>query len=477
MLFTDPFFLFYFLPAVLALHWLANRASAGRAYGNWARLCLFLSTLIFYGYSHAWWLAPFFVSIAFDFIWASALQRTQSPALRTLLLFASLTQNLSLLGLFKYWSFFKRLLAHVKPEWAVALPDLTENGAELPLPAGISFYTFESLSFVIDVYRREVTPPKNPLEFFAFIAMFPRFIAGPIVRYKDMVAQFAEYRGMQLEPGLLLFSLGLFLKCAFADSFGAFVPYAFDKFGEVSFVSAWLGVLAYTMQIYFDFSGYSLMAIGIGRCFGFRFPDNFRQPYLASSLQDFWRRWHISLSTWLRDYLYVPMGGSRKGSARTYLHLIITMGLGGLWHGASVNFVIWGLWHGGFLALERLFRLSDWLPKSLHSVLTFFVVLFGWIFFRAKYYTEAFSLIRVMFNPWATHLSASPEPLQIYSLSTSLCLLGLAYCFIWERRFLKYEIEAWVTIAWGKVVGAAMLVFALLYSFSAGQIPFLYFQF
>jgi alginate O-acetyltransferase complex protein AlgI len=308
VLFTDGIFLFYFLPAALLLHRLALGRSRGY-YPFCAKIVIFVLTLVFYGYRDVWWLIPFLVSVSFDFFWASLLIRAERPALRKALLFASVAQNLSLLALFKYREF---LGAYVP-----FMPSLAQDGLPLALPAGISFYTFESLSFVVDVYRREINSPLRAGDFFAFIGTFPRFIAGPIARYQSIVKQFRQYPGMQLEKGLVLFARGLFLKAVFADQFAVFVPYAFGNGFNGSSLAAVLGVLSYAMQIYFDFSGYSLMAIGLGYCLGFEFPNNFDRPYLATSLRDFWRRWHMTLSSWLRDYLYVPLGGNRRGPLRT----------------------------------------------------------------------------------------------------------------------------------------------------------------
>jgi len=478
MLFTDSFFLFYFLPAVLAIHYFTTRLNPKPTYSNLSRLVLFGSTLAFYGYQEPWWLLPFFVSITFDFLWAYLLAKVDHPGLRKGFLIASVIQNLALLALFKYWDFITANLAALAPNTFATVPRLTLNHVPLALPAGISFYTFESLSFVIDVYRREVKPPKNPLEFFAFIGMFPRFIAGPIVRYKDMQSQFQHYAGMDLEKGLALFIGGFFLKTCFADHFAVFLPYAFRPTPEaVGFVAAWVGVLAYTMQIYFDFAGYSLMAIGLGKCLGFDFPENFRTPYHAQSLSDFWRRWHISLSSWLRDYVYKAMGGSRHGTTRTYVNLLLTMVIGGVWHGASWNFVVWGGWHGLVLAIERALIKTTNGPSWFGRAYTFLAVMIGWVFFKASDLAQARSILTSMFNPWHGPTPFNPEGLKTHLLSLCFCAFGLVYGLHLEPRFTFTFKTLEQFNGWQKAGLVALFICALVTVFSSATVPFLYFQF
>ena len=476
MQFTDSLFLFYFLPAALICHRLAVSRQKGKAYPNQARVVFFLVTAVFYGLREPWWLIPFFTGIGFDFLWASLLVRTENPKWRKMLCVASVVQNIALLSVFKYWDFFLSLLTHAAPTIASGLPHLTVGGGPLSLPPGISFYTFESLSFVIDVYRREITPPRDPREFFAFIGMFPRFIAGPIVRYRDLRTQFQHYRGMQVEGGLLLFAWGFFLKCAFADNFEVFVEYAFHSYETQEFFSSWLGVTAYSLQVYFDFSGYSLMAMGLGKCFGFQFPENFKQPYLATSLQEFWRRWHITLSTWLRDYVYVSLGGSRRGKMVTYRNLFLTMLVGGLWHGARGTFVCWGAWHGLALCVERGFGARVPLPGPLKRMLTLLVVMVGWVFFRSNYgMHQAFQILKSMASPFAGSAHLNPEALRAAPVSVALCLLGLVYCFFIERHL---NLAAFEDFSWIKKIGAyTVFIASLLWVLSTRLVPFLYFQF
>lgn len=479
MLFTEPIFLFYFLPVVLLFHWGLTAFRKGDSYPRLARGGIFFATLVFYGFYNPVCLIPFAFSVLCDFIWARWLFRESRPGVRKVIVFLSIVQNLGLLSLFKYWGFFVRVLGRVWPELAASVPYLFQNGDVVGGIPGISFYTFESLSFVIDVYRGQVVPPRNALDFLGFIGMFPRFVAGPIVRYRDLSQQYDNYRGMEVEKGLFLFALGFFLKCTFADSFNAFVLYAFDRGSPPEFLSAWIGVLSYTFQIYFDFSGYSLMAIGLGRMLGFHFAPNFDRPYLATSLTSFWRRWHMSLSQWLRDYLYISLGGNRRGVWRSYLNVFLTMVIGGLWCGAGTNFLVWGAWHGFFLVVERLFQLERFLPSILHRVLTGSIIVVGWIFFRVKHgIPEALGILRAMVTPFADQSNFNAEGVFAHPLLVLTCAFALVYCFWIERRVDLEQMEKFKLFIWRfRASAVCMAIIGLLLVMSNPKVPFLYFQF
>lgn len=285
------------------------------------------------------------------------------------------------------------------------LNEFFRTGFNIPnivLPIGISFFTFQSMSYVIDVYRREIPAQKNPLSLALYVSLFPQLIAGPIVRYVDIRTQITDRR-VDLElfaSGVQRFIIGLAKKVLIANVLGETADKIFAlQYGQISVSSAWLGAVCYTMQIYFDFSGYSDMAIGLGRMFGFEFLENFNLPYISKSITEFWRRWHISLSTWFRDYVYIPLGGNRKGNV--YLHLFIVFVLTGLWHGAAWNFLFWGLWHGMFLIIERPFKIRKIninAPVFLKWGYTMLVVILGWVLFRAESLTRAYQYALTMFG-------------------------------------------------------------------------------
>jgi alginate O-acetyltransferase complex protein AlgI len=401
LLFTEPTFLFLFLPLLLLLYFIRGSREHA-AYGNWLLLA---ASVIFYakgGGAFTWLMLG---SIAFNYWMAIAVDRAHGTPSAARRLAVAVTVNLVVLGVFKYANFFadnvNALLAtvHAAP---IAVPRVL-------LPIGISFFTFHAISYVIDVSRRDATAQKSPVHAALYLLLFPQLIAGPIIRYRDIADQLAR-RVVSLDDfayGVRRFVIGLAKKVLIANV----VAGPADKiFGmppsELSTAHAWLGIVCYTLQIYFDFSGYSDMAIGLGRMFGFRFPENFRWPYVATSVTAFWRRWHISLSTWFRDYLYIPLGGNRVSPARRYRNLVTVFFLCGLWHGASWNFVIWGLWHGSFLVIERLttksptHQLTNSPPSGVQAwpvwphVYTMAIVMIGWVFFRADTLPGAIAFLR-----------------------------------------------------------------------------------
>jgi alginate O-acetyltransferase complex protein AlgI len=479
VLFTSNHFLFIFLPAAVALHYLATRLDRGTDYGPIARRVFFALTIFFYGYGHWWWVIPFAVSVAFDFLWAHLLGATQNERFRRLWLMASLTQNVGLLALFKYRTILIPLFSTLPACLRTPLLHATQSIPD-EIPAGISFYTFESLSFVIDIYRREIQPPRRASDFFSFIAMFPRFIAGPIVRYKSMVAQFSNYRGPQIEAGLCLFAVGFFLKSVFADNFALFADQVFQHSGSLAVASAGIGVVAFGLQLYFDFCGYSLMAVGIGKCFGFTFPTNFRQPYLAGSLQEFWQRWHISLSEWMRDYLFNPLAlyATRRSPAYLYAAIFTTMVMIGFWHGPHLTFVLMGAWHGFFLAVEHRFALTQRLNRQVHYALMLMVVFVGWVFFRATSMSQVQNILVGLMTPGTAGLSEIVHVVNFQPVAAACCVLGFLYCFGIEKHLNAAAWEGELPVGWGRRIAAtAMVIFSLQLDAAAAAIPFLYFQF
>ncbi len=397
MLFNSLTFLIFFV-VVMAAH---------RAPLSWTtkKLNLLLASYLFY----AAWNPPFvlliFLSTGVDWVVARRLARVGDLRARRGLLGLSLAVNLGMLGFFKYGSFllenFVALLAAFGVSYRPAAPDIV-------LPVGISFYTFQTLSYTIDVYRGVQRPRYSLLDFALYVSFFPQLVAGPIVRSGDFLPQCAKDRrpgADDLGWGLALLTLGLFQKTVLADGLLALVSdQVFRAWETVGVRDAWTGTLAFSCQIFFDFAGYSTCAVGIGRCLGFRIPENFRGPYGAIGFSDFWRRWHVSLSSWLRDYLYISLGGSRRGRVRTYANLMTTMLLGGLWHGASWRFVAWGGFHGLLLIAERGLRRVFGGSWALHwpalrpvgAVVTFLLVTIAWVPFRADSFAATFRLLRVM---------------------------------------------------------------------------------
>jgi alginate O-acetyltransferase complex protein AlgI len=405
LLFNSYPFVFGFLPLVLLgfallARWRARTASI---------VFLILASLFFYGRWNWKYLFLILFSIGFNYSWGLFLQRLKQernhlgPSTQRRILALGVAVNLALLGYFKYRNFF---LDTVNAALGTHLP-----APPLELPLAISFFTFEQIIYLVGAYHGEVGD-HDFLSYGLFITFFPHLIAGPIVRYKDIIPQLIRGSTFlvskeNLVAGLLVFAIGLFKKVIIADSFRGWVAAIFDNSHGVALGDAWGGALAFAMQIYFDFSGYSDMAIGLALMLNVRFPENFDSPYQARSIIDFWRRWHMTLSTFLRDFLYIPLGGNRKGTARTYVNLLVTMLLGGLWHGANWTFVVWGGLHGLFLAINHLWRQTrGQLPAALSWPITFLAVLVAWVFFRAQSFQRASQILRGMIGlsgmPWNT---------------------------------------------------------------------------
>ncbi len=392
MLFNSYTFLFGFLPLALLGWWLLgpkNLRLGFLAFASWA----------FY----AWWdwrfLPLMLTTTTVDYVAARAIARSANERHRRTLLAVALTINLGLLAYFKYAGFFMSSLDGLGHALGlpVELPEL-----RILLPIGISFYTFNSMSYTIDVFRRKVEPTSNVVEYTAFTALFPHLIAGPIVRFADLAHQLRRPERVLTSRiaaiGLYFFACGLVKKLLLADQLSPHVDRLFENAGELALVSAWAAAVGYSLQLYFDFSGYSDMAVGLAWLLGFRFPQNFNSPYKAANIADFWRRWHITLSSWIRDYIFIPLGGSRRGPARTVLILLVTMFLGGLWHGAAWTFVVWGLLHGVYLGGHSLLRRAGLTPHSvvLNRAITFVLVVAAFVVFRAPDLGTAGSILSSM---------------------------------------------------------------------------------
>jgi alginate O-acetyltransferase complex protein AlgI len=401
MVFSSYLFLFYFLPVALLLYYAVPRRAQ--------HLILTIVSYIFYGWANPLFSFLLLFSTLVDYIaglvmvrgsprnWRGGeIDRLEPGGSRTrsqkAALVVSICTNLGLLGFFKYFNFgvdsYTALI-----DWLGLGGLRIDSVLRVTLPLGISFYTFQSMSYAIDVYRGEATAIRTFIDFACFVSMFPQLVAGPIIRFQEVADQLRErtHTTTKFARGVAFFALGLAKKVLLANPCGKIADLAFEA-GSLGPIDAWYGVTAYAFQIYFDFSGYSDMAIGLGLMLGFVFAKNFDSPYRSRSITEFWRRWHISLSTWLRDYLYVPLGGNRKGRVRTYVNLFFVMLLGGLWHGAAWTFVIWGALHGALLIIERFFgkaALYRGLPAAVRVAITFTVVLFTWVFFRASDLTQA----------------------------------------------------------------------------------------
>ena len=387
MLFSSLTFLFYFLPVTLALYYVLPKACRNGV--------LLVASLFFYAWGEPVYVVLMILSILLNYVCGREIYESDEYGRRRSLVIAVII-NLAILGFFKYAGFFVETLNAVLPF------DIPFR--ELALPIGISFYTFQAMSYLIDVYRGEVRAQKNILHFALYISMFPQLIAGPIVRYVDIEKQLKERRTSLalFGSGVRFFIIGLAKKVILANSIGAVFESIRGDFlgGEAFVLTSWIGALAYALQIYFDFSGYSDMAIGLGKMFGFELLENFHYPYLADSITDFWRRWHISLSTWFREYVYIPLGGNRRGIPRQILNLLIVWSLTGFWHGAAWNFMFWGFYYGVLLVIEKfiLGGLLDHLPGFVRRIYTLVLVLIGWVFFFSNSLSEAFAYIGSMFG-------------------------------------------------------------------------------
>jgi alginate O-acetyltransferase complex protein AlgI len=467
MVFTTHIFLFYFLPAVLLVYYSLPF--------RWRNLFLTLASYVFYGWWEPWFVVLMMISTVVDYFCGRAISRpgaTRTQRLGGLL--TAIVCDMGLLAFFKYYTFtaenLNRLLQTLGAD---LLPVL-----QITLPIGISFYTFESMSYTIDVYRGIVRPARSFSDLSCFISLFPHLVAGPIVRYNVIAEQLAsrEHSWDKFSTGVALFIVGFAKKILLANPMGSAADAVFATQSPY-FLDAWFGVIAYAFQIYFDFSGYSDMAVGLSRMFGLVIPKNFASPYRAESITDFWRRWHISLSAWLRDYLYVPLGGNRYNLRRTYFNLALVMLLGGLWHGASWTFVIWGAYHGTLLAFERWFgkrTLYAWLPYSGRVAVTFVLVLISWVLFRSSSFPHALSYLYSMFGGASGGRAALLLAAEIYT-PYSLAILGLCTFLSFQRL----EVYDWVEgLNWGRsVVLVPLFVLAVMAMFTQTFNPFLYFQF
>ncbi len=462
MVFSSITFLFFFLPLVLLIYHLVPTI-------KWKNAFLLLASLVFYAWGEPVFVVVILFSSLLNYCMGLLIDRYKGANWP---LYIGVTVNLAILIVAKYANFAVENLNQIVPEdWAV-------GHLNIPLPIGVSFFTFQAISYLVDVKRGDGSVQKNPLNIFLYITLFPQLIAGPIVRYHHVATELKRrVSHLRLfQSGIDRFVVGLGKKVLIANNAGFVADAIMNQPDAWNTGAAWLGMVAYTLQIYFDFSGYSDMAIGLGRMFGFHFHENFNFPYQAKSIQEFWRRWHISLSTWFRDYLYIPLGGNRKGQQRTYVNLLIVFFLTGLWHGASWNFVFWGLFHGAFLLVERAGWLS-WVTKNkvFSHVYTLLVVMVGWVFFRIIDFSEA-----VNFCSHLLAFNGSSVPAEIGSKHIFFMVLGVLFSVNWKMSvFTAHKFEPLIPVFRGirQFSLLLLLVICCLSIASTTYNPFIYFRF
>lgn len=468
MLFSSIVFLFTFLPAVMILYYLLPV--------RFRNVILLLASLVFYAWGEPVYLFLMLLSILFNYFSGLDIARNlqDKRAAKRSLVF-NLIINLAVLGFFKYEGFVLDTLNGILP--------VHISYHALPLPIGISFYTFQILSYIIDVYRGNVKVQTNLPNFALYVTMFPQLIAGPIVQYADVDEQLAsrETSRTKFGEGSMYFIRGLAKKVLLANTSGMiFTEVSGLAKGNIAVMTAWLGAFAYMFQIYFDFSGYSDMAIGLGKMFGFEFNMNFNYPYVAKSITEFWRRWHISLSSWFRDYVYIPLGGNRVSKIKHIRNLLIVWFLTGLWHGAAWNFVAWGLYYGVILIIEKylLSSVLDRLPDVVRHIYSIVLVVIGWVLFFSSSFGQAADYIRVMFGAGA-HGFADRE--SMYLLTSNLILWLILIFGSTPLVHFRYEhmlrTKKWNTTIINSVVYAALFIVCIAYLVTETYNPFLYFRF
>lgn len=469
MVFSSAIFMFWFLAAVLVTYYIAP-VKARNA------VLLFYSLFFFYAWDVPGYALIMLFSTAFNFFCGIAIGKfreksNEKAANATLVM--SVVGSIAVLAFFKYTNLFISTISDVL---GASLPLL-----DLALPIGISFYTFQTMSYTIDVWRKECGVQKNFIDFAAYVTMFPQLIAGPIVRYADVEKQLATRKETvdAFGYGVVRFTIGLAKKVIIANGAGAIFS-QITAMTNPPVLTAWIGAVAYTFQIYFDFSGYSDMAIGLGKMFGFTFLENFDYPYISKSITEFWRRWHISLSTWFKEYVYIPLGGNRKGIRRQIINILVVWGLTGFWHGAKWNYLFWGLYFGVILILEKLFllKLLQKIPKVFSHIYTMFLVIIGWVIFANENFADMLAFLKNLFcsangfaDGYSVYLLLSNIALWIVAIVCSTTLVKRA------NAFLKEHVNAKVLDAVKIVFVAVLAVVSIAYMVGESYNPFLYFRF
>lgn len=469
MLFSSLIFIWYFLPVVFLIVYILKPL-------KWSNAVLLAASLFFYAWGEPKYIFLMMLSIGMNYIFGLLVDKCQKDQARLWITSLCIVLNLAILGYFKYFNFFISIINQsLGQEW-ISVRDIA-------LPVGISFYTFQALSYVVDVHRRKIKVQTNLWDLALYISFFPQLIAGPIVKYHEIEEQLSrrDMTGDKICYGLKRFTYGLGKKVIFANTFAAVVDTMLEPsiMEQMSTGLTWFVLLLYTLQIYYDFSGYSDMAIGLGKMFGFDFMENFNYPYLSASIKEFWRRWHISLSTWFREYLYIPLGGNRKGEKRTYINLFAVFLVTGLWHGAGLNFILWGAYYGVFIVAERLF-LGDLLEKNrwkpVNHIYTMFVVMTGWMLFRMESLSEIKHMVKVLFlgqgGVYTIPMYVDGRILFFTVLGIFLC--GPLQCFKPVRLWLYEERH----IYWRDIFCMSfVLIISTVLLVSNTYNPFIYFRF
>lgn len=468
MVFSSLVFLFAFLPTIIFLYYISK--------DKYKNYLLLTASLFFYAWGEPIYIVIMLVSILFNFIFGKKVDVRNDGKSRKFWLISSVIFNIGMLGVFKYTGFF------IENINGLFKTTITNPGISLPL--GISFFTFQAMSYVIDVYRKDAKVQNNLLNLALYISLFPQLVAGPIVRYQTVADQIEsrEHNLDKFTEGVSRFIIGLSKKVILSNSLGMLADSVFNTpTFDLTITSAWLGIIAYSLQIFFDFSGYSDMAIGLGKMFGFEFLENFNYPYISKSAGEFWRRWHISLGSWFRDYVYIPLGGSRKGKIRTYLNLFIVWFLTGFWHGASWTFIAWGLYFGVLIALEKAFldNILNKLYAPIRHIYLILAVMIGWIFFRANNFLQAFEYIKVLFgiNGNSMYNNLTLTYLNDYAYIILISILFSVPIIPWVKqrlhRFNNYSIYYIIK----SIIFMSMFTFIIIKLVNSTYNPFLYFRF
>ena len=465
MVFSSTIFIFIFLPFILLLYYLA-----GKKIKNYI---LLIASLIFYAWGGVAYLKILIASIILNYSFGILVDKySNREILKKAILTLGVILNLSILFYYKYYDFFI--------ENANALFDTNLSLKHIVLPIGISFFTFQGMSYIIDIYRGDGKVNKNPFSVALYISLFPQLVAGPIIKYKTIDKEIRSRQESieQFSYGINRFVLGLSKKVIIADILGAMADNIFSLYEKgIDTPTAWIGAICYTFQIYYDFLGYSDMAIGLGHMFGFRFMENFNYPYISKSITEFWRRWHISLSTWFKEYLYIPLGGNRKGNV--YVNLFIVFLVTGIWHGASWTFILWGIWHGIFIVFERLIKNKSWyinIPSIIKYLVTMFIVIIGWVLFRADNVSQAFGYLEVMFG-----VNSNANLYEFTYFINKKLVLWIVVAALGSLPFISNKLRKYNGNKSFEIISTVgiliLFILSIVFIINSTYSPFIYFQF